>query len=120
MFGAILGWLTSGGIAAIGKQLNDAYARKLAAQTDQAKLDAERDIATLEARQAVLIAEQGSWRTAWIRPGFALPFVIYNAKVVVWDKVLGLGVTDALSPEFAQMEAVLIGAYFLGRSIESR
>jgi hypothetical protein len=112
------GWLIGGGIASIGEQLNKAYQAKLAAQTDQAKMQADMDIAQLEARQAVLIAEQGSWLTSWIRPAFALPFVLFNAKVIVWDKMLGWGATDNLTPEFYQMEMMVMGAYFLGRSAE--
>ena len=45
--------------------------------------------------------------------GFALPFVIYNAKLVLWDKVLGLGSTDGLSAELFQVELACIGFYFL-------
>jgi len=118
MISLILKFLGSGGIAAIGEQLRAAYELKLKAQTDHEKLEADQRIQELQAQQSVLIAEQGNWMTRWIRPAFALPFVIYNAKVVVWDKVLGLGVTDPLSAEFAQMQMVMIGAYFLGRSIE--
>jgi hypothetical protein len=118
MFGLLFKFLGSGGISAIGEQLRAAYELKLKAQTDQEKLAAEQRIAELQAQQSILIAEQGNWATRWIRPAFALPFVIYNAKVVVWDKVLGLGVTDPLSADFAQMQMIMIGAYFLGRSIE--
>lgn len=118
MIGLVLKWLTGGGIAAIGDQLRAAYESKLKAQTDSEKLEADLRIEELKARQAVLIAEQGNWLTRWIRPAFALPFVIYNAKIVVWDKVLGWGVTDPLSDSFVQIQMILIGAYFLGRSIE--
>jgi hypothetical protein len=110
--------LTGGGIAAIGEQLRAAYEIKLKAQTDTEKLEADKRIAELQSQQAVLIAEQGNWVTRWIRPAFAAPFVIYNAKVIVWDKVLGWGVTDPLSADLAQIQMILIGAYFLGRSIE--
>lgn len=111
-------WLIGGGIASIGEQLNKAYQARLTAQTDHEKLEAEQNISQLEARQAVLIAEQGSWLTSWIRPAFAAPFVLFNAKVIVWDKMLGWGVTDNLTPEFYQMEMLVMGAYFLGRSAE--
>ena len=39
MISAILGWLTSGGIAAIGKQINDAYKAKLGAQSEAEVLE---------------------------------------------------------------------------------
>jgi hypothetical protein len=118
MFSIILSWLTGGGIAAIGKELNAAYQAKLNAKNETERLQADMDIAQLSARQAVLVAEQGSWLTRWIRPAFALPFVIYDAKIVVWDKVLGLGSTDALSPEFWQLQMIVFGAFFLTRPFE--
>jgi hypothetical protein len=116
--GAILSWLLGGGIAAIGKQLNAAYQAKLAAKNETERLQADMDIAQLQARQAVLIAEQGSWMTRWIRPAFAAPFVIYDCKIVVWDKVLGWGTTDNLSPEFWQLQMIVFGAFFLTRPFE--
>lgn len=114
------GWLTGGGISAIGKQINDAYQAKLNAQNDEARIQADKRIAQLHAHEAVLIAEQGSAVTRWIRPAFAAPFVIYDAKIILWDKVLGLGTTDALSAEFWQLQMIVFGAYFLTRPFEKR
>lgn len=111
-------WLIGGGIASIGEQLNKAYQTKLTAQTDQAKMEADQNIAQLEAQRAILLAEQGSWETRWIRPAFALPFVVYNAKLILWDKVLAMGTTDALSPDLIKMQTLVIGAYFLSRPVE--
>lgn len=119
MIGAILSWLGSGGIKAIGGELRAAYEAKLKAQTDAEKLAADETIARLEAQQSVLLAEQGRWLTAWVRPMIALPFVIYIWKLVVYDKILGWGTTDDLSPELWQMMTVIIGAYFLTRPFET-
>ena len=118
MFALILKWLTGGGIAAIGEQLTKAYQAKLAAKNDQERIQADMDIAQITARQAVLVAEQGSWMTRWIRPAFAFPFVVYDAKIIIWDKVLGLGATDSLSPEFWQLQMIVFGAFFLTRPFE--
>jgi hypothetical protein len=46
------------------------------------------------------------------RPLFAFAFIIYVWKVVVWDKMLGLGSTDALSGDVAQWATVVLTAYF--------
>ena len=73
----------------------------------------ERELAT----QAV-IAEQGRWYTALPRPLFAGAFIIYVWKVVVWDRVLGLGTTDALTGDVAQWAMIVLAAYFGGRSME--
>lgn len=60
---------------------------------------------------------QARWYTALPRPLFA--FVIYVWKVVVWDKVLGLGTTDALSTEMSQWAMTILAAYFGGRSLKN-
>ena len=114
----IAGWFLGSGISAIGDQLNKAYAAKLTAKNNTEKLEAEQNIAQLTARQTVLVAEQNSRLTKWIRPAFALPFVIFDFKIIVWDKVLGLGTTDNLPPEFWHLHIVIVGAYFLTRPIE--
>lgn len=118
MIGLILKWLGGGGIQAIGGELRQAYEAKLRAQTDSEKLAAEETIARLEAQQSILLAEQGRWLTAWVRPMIALPFVVYLNKLVIYDKVLAWGSTDNLSPELWQMMTVVIGAYFLTRPFE--
>jgi len=107
-------------IGRIAESLAEAKIKATDAATEQERIKAEVVVSQLEARQAVLIAEQSSLVTRWIRPAFALPFIIYNFKVVVWDKVLGLGVTDDLSTSFWQLQIVVFGAYFLTRGFEKQ
>lgn len=116
----LFSFFTGGGLAAIADKLEKAYQAKLTAETTDKKLEIDAQIEQLKARQSVLIAEQGSWLTSWIRPAIAAPFVIYLWKIIVYDKVLRLGVTDNLSPEIWQMFMVIIGAYFLARPFEKR
>ena len=118
MITQIIGWITGGALDRIGGHLKDAYLAKKQAQTYEQKLEADLTIRQLEARQSVLIAEQGSGITRWIRPAIAFPFVAYLWKVVLWDKVLGFGATDPLSTELGEIMMVMIGAYFLTRPIE--
>jgi hypothetical protein len=87
--------------------LLSAYKQRLASinTQDQMALDllqkeVEADIAARAEATKLLIAEQGHWYTAIIRPLFAMPFIVFSFKIVVWDKVLGLGVTDALDANF--------------------
>lgn len=101
----------------VAKELIAAKTARLDAVTEQARIEADVSISQIEARQAILIAEQGSRMTRWIRPAFALPFVVYNLKVIVWDKVLGLGVTDGLPAEFWQLQMIVFGAYFVTRGL---
>jgi hypothetical protein len=71
-----------------------------------------------ELASEIVIAEQGRWYTALPRPLFAFAFIIYVWKVVVWDKVLGLGTTEPLSGEVSQWALIVLTAYFGGRSLE--
>jgi hypothetical protein len=125
MFAMLLGWLGNLIGGPFAKAAVDAYRAKLSAENTSEKIAAdlaarelgveqrERELAT-----QVVIAEQGRWYTALPRPLFAVAFVIYVWKVVVWDKVLGLGTTSALSGDVAQWATVVLTAYFGGRSLE--
>ena len=118
-------WLASllGGPIITG--LLNAYKAKLdAANTrdaqavDLAKKEIEGEIAARRAETSLLRQEQGWWVTAMIRPLFAAPFIIFAWKVVIWDKVLGWGTTDALDPNMWNVFLTVVGAYFGGRTIE--
>ena len=105
--------------------LIDGYKAKLAAGTTSETIAADLAARELSVEQRerelatqIVIAEQGRWYTALPRPLFAFAFIIYVWKVVVWDKVLGLGATDALSGDVAQWAMIVLTAYFGGRSLE--
>lgn len=100
-------------LATIAGKIADARIELAKAQTDQERIHAEERVSTLQARQAVMVAEAGTPINAIIRAGFALPFVVYNAKLIIWDKVMGLGSTDPLSPELFQIEMACVGFYYL-------
>ena len=55
---------------------------------------------------------------AIIRPLLAFPVIIYFWKVIVWDKVLGLGTTDPITGMIADWTGMIVTAYVGGRSIE--
>jgi hypothetical protein len=125
MLATILGWLGNLLGGPFAKAAVDAYRARLSAENTSEKIAADlaaREL-SVEARERelatqVLIAEQGRWYTALPRPLFALAFIIYVWKVVVWDKVLGLGATDPLSGDVAQWAMIVLTAYFGGRSLE--
>ena len=125
MFAMVLGWLGNLLAGPFAKAAVDAYRAKLSAENTSEKIAADLAVRELEvaARERelatqVVIAEQGHWYTALPRPLFAFAFVIYVWKVVVWDRVLGLGSTDALSGDVAQWAMIVLTAYFGGRSLE--
>jgi hypothetical protein len=78
----------------------------------------EAEIAARAQASAIIVAEQGRWWTSMIRPLAALPVVIYIWKVIVYDKVLGLGTTDAITGDVGTWAGVIITTYFGGRTIE--
>jgi hypothetical protein len=118
-------WLASliGGPVVNG--LINAYKARLDASNTQDRIAAdlaakeiEADIVARKEASAVIIAEQGRWYTAIIRPLLAFPIIIYLWKVIVWDKVLGLGATDPLVGMIADWSGTILTAYVGGRSIE--
>jgi hypothetical protein len=125
MFAVVLAWLGNLLGGPFAQAAVKAYQAKLTAENTSEKIAAdlaarelsvevrERELAT-----QVVIAEQGRWYTALPRPLFAFAFVIYVWKVVVWDKVFGLGSTDALSGDISQWAMIVLTAYFGGRSLE--
>jgi hypothetical protein len=125
MFATILGWLGNLLGGPFAKAAVDAYRAKLTAENTSEKIAADLAARELELEQRerelatqTIIAEQGRWFTALPRPLFAFAFVIYVWKVVVWDRVLGLGSTAALTGDIAQWAMIVLTAYFGGRSIE--
>lgn len=99
----------------IAGELRRAYEARLAAANDKERIEADKTIAQLEARQAVLIA--GGRITAFVQAAFAAPFCIYIWKLVVFDKVLAMGATDDLSPALWQVCMLILGFYFAGAMI---
>ena len=78
----------------------------------------EAEIAARQQASAIIIAEQGRWYTAIIRPLLALPIIIYFWKVIVWDKVLDLGATDPLTGMVSDWAGTIVTAYVGGRTVE--
>lgn len=109
----LVGWITGGGLNGIASELRQAHADKLQAQTDEDKIAADVTIAQLNARQNALIQGKGSWISKVVQAAWAAPFIIYNAKVIVWDKVFKLGVTDTLGQFEQNIGMIIVGFYFL-------
>ncbi|MCC6779759.1 MAG: hypothetical protein IT537_24525 [Hyphomicrobiales bacterium] len=121
----MLQWLTSFLTPHIVSGVIDVYKARLAADnvTDRVAAElAEKAItAEIEARKsadAIVVAEQGRWWTAIIRPLLAAPVVIYLWKVIVWDKVLALGTTDPISGDVGIWAGAIVTTYVGGRSME--
>lgn len=126
---AILGFLASIFTGPIIKGVIDSVAQgyrdKLAHENSKDAKAVELAVAEVQAEVSarvqateVLKAEQGRWWTAAIRPLFAFPLVIYWWKIIMWDKLLGWGSTDALGGHVEQWAMIIIAAYFVTRPFE--
>jgi len=120
MWMSILGFL--GG--PVIKGLIDAYQAKLAAgNTDHkiaADLAASEIAAQVSENEAVLrlrAAEIGCWYEPDKLIGYCVS--IYFAKLLVWDKVLGLGSTDPLAGFASTTANLVISFYFAKRGFEN-
>lgn len=111
------GPLLSGLIDAYKVRLENASKQDVLA-VDLAKTEIQAEIAARAGANALIIAEQGRWYTAMIRPLLALPVIIYFWKVIVWDKVLAWGTTDALGGMIGDWAGWIMLAYVGGRSLE--
>ena len=115
MLSGVLNWFLGGGLSGIARELRGAYRDRLNATNDADRIAADERIATAEARvEAMRVGGMaGVVRAAW-----ALPFVVYNAKLVLCDLVLGLGTTHPPSSEFYFVQMVVIGFYFLTSTVD--
>ena len=111
MIARLVSFFAGGGLGEIADRLASAYEAKQEAETDKDRIKADVTISQLEARQSALIEGQGSWVSKAVQAAWAAPFVIYTSKVIVWDKVLGWGVTDPLG-EYEQRLGLLIASFY--------
>lgn len=115
----VLQWL--GGLLGgpFAKAAVDAYKAKLTAGNDHERIAAElaskeEAIQTreLELQAQIRIAEIGRWYEPDKLMGYAV--AVYFAKLLIWDKVLGLGSTDPLAG-WASTSANLIVVFYFGK-----
>lgn len=118
---AIFTWLASFLSGPLLKSGVDVWKAKIQASTDQDKLAvdlASREL-IVQQREAELqtqyrIAELGHWSEPDKIMGYCV--AIYFGKLLVWDKVLGLGTTDPLAGFAATTANLIVSFYFLRRT----
>jgi hypothetical protein len=121
----LLSLITGPVLSAITGPFLEVYKARLAAANSKdakavelAVKEIEAEIESRKQAGAIIIAEQGRWYTAIVRPLIVLPFAVYIWKVMIWDIVLGWGSTDAVRGDVASLMMIVIGSYFGGRTIE--
>lgn len=92
--------------------LERAYAAKLAAANDSERLDADKQIAFFEGQ--VALATVAAHHDKWWSPRSLMGWIatIYVGKLVLWDTVLGWGVTPDPGPVVGGIIMTVIGFYF--------
>lgn len=111
--------LLSGPLRGVTNDLKEAYQSKLAAANDKERIAADERINLLEARKSIILASQSSPLERFIRFGFGLIFLMYTAKLVVWDKMLSWGVTDALGSELNYIQMVVLSGFFIDATVRT-
>lgn len=106
------------------KGLIDAYNAKLKAGNTSEKIAA--DLAAGEiAAQTAEIKAQTDYRIAalgyWYEPDKIMGYcvAVYIAKLLIWDKVLGLGSTDPLGGWIETTANLVVASYFAKRGFEN-
>ena len=118
MIQALLSFVTGGGLKGIAQEIADWDIKRREAKNDADRVYAEQVMEQLKARQSVLIEETKYSATRWIRPAFATIAIVYWAKVVIWDTLLGWGVTPYPGDHVAWFVTLIPAAYFLTRPFE--
>jgi hypothetical protein len=106
------------GIRGITQELVEAKVKVSDAKTEQEKIAAQERVDTLSARKEIILQGQKDKAERWIRIIWAVPFIIYTWKLIVWDKILQFGTTDPLSPTLEYIMWTILGAYFLDATIK--
>lgn len=121
---AVLSWLASLLTGPLLNKALDAYKARLSAGNDADRIAA--DLATREmAVQQREIEVQAQYRIAslghWYEPdklmGYAV--AVYVGKLLIYDKVLGLGITDPLGGWIETTANLIVASYFAKRTVEN-
>lgn len=112
MLRSLLGWLTGG----VLDRVLDTVDRRISDETKRADIKAELT-AEMGRQHVQALAATATFR--WWHPQnlIAYSVAIYVAKIVVWDTVLGLGVTPDPGQHVYWLMMTVVGFYFLNRGI---
>lgn len=113
MIAALLG----GPIAKLIASLAEAYKAKQNAKTDQERIDAEKQIAFFQGQ--IDLAQSAAEHDKWWSPRSIMGYAAsaYVLKIVVYDTVLGLGVTPNPGEQVTAIVLTIIGFYFGSKAL---
>lgn len=101
------------GLPAVMSQLSKERERLADAKTEADRINSQERIEVLEAKKEVIIQSQGNRLGEVVRLLWAIPFILYVWKLVLWDKVFGYGSTDSLGPILEYILWTVLGGYFI-------
>jgi hypothetical protein len=88
------------------------------ATTDRERAEISERISALQATKDVLVAEAARSKVpVYVQLLMTLPWVLYIGKVVIWDKLLGWGETDTLSPQEWYLCYIVYGFWFVHSTV---
>ncbi len=121
---AILAWLGNLLGGPFARAAVDAYAKKLDSENSAQRIAADlasREEAVqqreLELQTKYRIASLGHWYEPDKLMGYAV--AVYVGKLLIYDKVLGLGSTDPLGGWIETTANLIVGFYFAKRGFEN-
>lgn len=109
----LLKWISGGGLLGLAAEMRQAHQNKLAAENDGQRVAADHDIARIAAQIEAQTRGAGTWLPKVTRALWSAPFILYVWKLIVWDKMLGWGVTDGLGDYELWVGKVIIVFYFV-------
>lgn len=112
-----LSFFTGGGAKGLAEEFRLARKDQLEASNDAEKLSADERMHQITNAALAQTSGAATWLPKLVRGLFAAPFIVYLWKLIVWDKVFGIGVTDDLSADLWRIFAIIITFYFLDASI---
>ena len=110
---AFLARLATGGLRDILAEVRQLQRDRLDAANDADRIRTDERIAVLRAHADEIRAARQHLLVRLVQALFAGPFVVFLWKVIVYDKVLGMGATDGLSPQLWQVFMVILGGFFV-------
>lgn len=113
MWATILSFLTGGGLKAIMSEIRQFEVQRLQAANDSEKLQLSAKIEALRAHADEISAARNHLLIRIGQLAWTAPFLVYVYKLIIWDKVLGLGVTDSLSAELWRTYWIVLGGSFV-------
>ncbi len=119
IFSAILDFFGGKVIGEVKDGLLRAQQQYLTAETDRAKLDAEQNMKYWQGRMDLAIAASNNDKWWSPRSVMGLSVALYIAKIIVWDTVLGWGVTQYPGTQVTFIVMTVVGFYFASKSAEN-